>query len=107
MTIFDVLTMIGGLCLFGMSMGANIAVSIIDAYAYNMNAHQRLQRIHPFGLFRQYFAVCCAHNSFADGERIPHLQPEKCFRPRTRRGRKQLNFIRRLRGELCEAFLTV
>ena len=33
----------------------------------------------PFGGFRQNFAVCCVHN----------LQPEKCFSPRTRRGRKR------------------
>ena len=56
MTIFDVLTMIGGLCLFlfGMNvMGdglerisdhcSNIAVSIIDAYAHNMDAHHQLR----------------------------------------------------------------
>ena len=49
---------------------------------------QRLSK-NPFGLFRQFFAVCCAHNLFAIGEQIPHLQPEKCFRPRTRRGRKR------------------
>ncbi len=40
----------------------------------------------PSGLFRQRVTVCCAHNLFADGEQIPHLQPEQCFCPRTRRG---------------------
>ena len=56
MTIFDVLTMIGGLCLFlfGMSvMGdglertsdhySNIALCILDARDHNMNAHQALR----------------------------------------------------------------
>jgi len=42
----------------------------------------------PFGLFKQYFAVCCAHNFFAGGEEIPHLQPEKNFLPGTRPDRK-------------------
>lgn len=58
MTIFDVLTMIGGLCLFlfGMNvMGdglectsdhcSNIAVSIIDAHDHNMNAHEAMRSI--------------------------------------------------------------
>ena len=58
----------------------------------------------PFGLFRQFFAVCCAHNLFAIGEQILHLQPERCFRPRTRRGRKRFDFVFRLRGKFCEAF---
>ena len=63
MTIFDVLTMIGGLCLFlfGMNvMGdglerisdhcSNIALSILDAHGHNMNAHQSLRSLkegHP------------------------------------------------------------
>ena len=67
----------------------------------------------PFGLFRQFFAVCCAHNLFAIGEQIPyimeqlplaivpldslrdapHLQPEMYFLPGTggelpRRGKR-------------------
>ena len=33
-------------------------------------------------------AGCCTHNWFADGEPIPHLQPEKYFRSGTRPGRK-------------------
>ena len=57
----------------------------------------------PCRLFRQFFAVCCAHNLFALGEQIPHLQPEKCFSPRTRRGRKRFELYsplsrRTLRG---------
>ena len=36
------------------------------------------------GLFRQAFAVCCAHNLYAFGVQIPHLQPEKYFVPGTR-----------------------
>lgn len=56
MTIFDVLTMIGGLCLFlfGMNvMGdglerasdrcSNITVRIIDVNAHNMNVHESLR----------------------------------------------------------------
>ena len=39
-------------------------------------------------LFLTKFAVCYAHNLFADGEQIPHLQPEKYFRSGTRPGRK-------------------
>jgi len=42
----------------------------------------------PFRAFHQFFAVCCAHNLFAIGEQIPHLQPEKYFLPGTRPGRK-------------------
>ena len=38
----------------------------------------------PFGAFRQIFAVCCAHNSSAYGEQIPHLQPDKYFASGTR-----------------------
>ena len=40
------------------------------------------------GPFLTKFAVCYAHNLFADGEQITHLQPEKYFRPGTRPGRK-------------------
>ena len=58
----------------------------------------------PFGLFRQFFAVCCAHSLCAFGAQLPHLQPERCFRPRTRRGRKRFHFVFRLRGKFCEAF---
>ena len=42
----------------------------------------------PFGAFRQFFAVCCAHHLSADSRQIPHLQPEKYFLPGTRPGRK-------------------
>ena len=44
----------------------------------------------PFGVFRQFFAVCRAHSLCAYGAQLAHLQPEKCFRPRTRRGRKRI-----------------
>ena len=43
----------------------------------------------PLRAFPPGFAVCCAHNLPANGRQIPHLQPEMCFRPRTRRGRKR------------------
>ncbi len=36
--------------------------------------------------------VCCAHNWFAEGEPIPHLQTEKCFLRRTRRRKKRIAF---------------
>ena len=64
----------------------------------------------PFGAFRQFFAVCCAHNLFACGEQIPHLQPEKYFSSGTRPDKKcfRLCFpLTRLRGKFCEAFSTV
>jgi len=38
----------------------------------------------PFGAFRQFFAVCCAHNLYAFGVQIPHLQPEMYFASGTR-----------------------
>ncbi len=47
----------------------------------------RLSKI-PHGAFRQVFAVCCVHNLSAHGEQIPHLQPDKYFRPGTRPSRK-------------------
>ena len=63
----------------------------------------RLSKI-PFGAFRQVFAVCCAHNLFAVGEQIPHLQPEKCFRPRTRRGRKRFELYLLLMQQTLRGF---
>ena len=57
----------------------------------------------PFGAFRRFFAVCCVHNLFVEDEQIPHLQPDRCFRPRTRRGRKRFGWVCRLRGKFCEA----
>ena len=47
----------------------------------------------PFGLSRQFFAVCCAHNLYAFGVQIPHLQPEKYFLPGTRPGRKSIPIL--------------
>ena len=47
----------------------------------------------PFGLIRQIFAVCCAHNLFADSEQIPHLQPEKYFPSGTRPDRKNIQTL--------------
>ena len=38
----------------------------------------------PIGVFRQYFAVCYAHNLYAFGAQIPHLQPEMYFVSGTR-----------------------
>ena len=57
----------------------------------------------PFGGFRQISAVCCVHNLSVNYGQIPHLQPEKCFCPRTRRGQKRFRFYsphprRTLRG---------
>ena len=62
-----------------------------------------------FGLFRQFFAVCCAHNLFAIGEQIPHLQPEKYFAPGTggelpRRGKRDHPGVRRGRKRFWTLF---
>ena len=38
----------------------------------------------PCGAFRQFSAVCCAHNLYAFGVQIPHLQPEMYFVSGTR-----------------------
>ena len=43
----------------------------------------RLAKI-PFGAFRQFLAVCCAHNWYAIGVPIPHLQPDLYFVSGTR-----------------------
>jgi hypothetical protein len=58
----------------------------------------------PFGLFRQFFAVCCAQNLFAVYEQIPHLQPDRCFRPRTRRGRKPFILCFSLARKILRSF---
>ena len=51
-------------------------------------------------------AVCRAHNLFAMGEQIMHLQTEKNFRPGTRPGRKWIAFdLPPAGGKLCEALL--
>ena len=42
----------------------------------------------PAGFSDKKIAVCCAHNLFACGEQISHLQPEKYFLSRTCRERK-------------------
>ena len=48
-------------------------------------------------------AVCRAHNWFAMGEPIPHLQTEKNFRPGTRPGRKWIAFdLPPAGGKFCE-----
>ena len=52
------------------------------------------------GHFFEKAAPCCAQNLFAYCEQIPHLQGEKCFQPRTRRGRKQISYLLRLRARL-------
>ena len=52
-------------------------------------------------------AVCRAHNLFAMGEQIPHLQTEKCFLRRTRRRKKRIAiYLPPAGGKLCEAFGT-
>jgi len=58
----------------------------------------------PLGIFRQTFAVCCAHNLFACSKQIPHLQPEMYFLPGTRPGRKSFDFIRRLLRRTLRGF---
>ena len=61
----------------------------------------------PFGAFRQiHIAVCCAHNLFAFGERIPHLQPEKYVLSGTRPDRTCFGILFFcFRRKLCGAFL--
>jgi len=58
----------------------------------------------PFGAFRQFFAVCYAHNLFACSEQIPHLQPEMCFCPRTRRGQKRFLLCFPLTRKILRSF---
>ena len=49
--------------------------------------------------------VCRAHNWFAMGEPIPHLQTERNFCPGTRPGQKWIAFhLPPAGGKLCEAF---
>ena len=55
---------------------------MINALPFKTGGHLSLSK-NPFGLFRQFFAVCCAHSLCAFGAQLAHLQPEKCFRPRT------------------------
>ena len=43
-------------------------------------------------LFDRCFAVSCVHNLSPVGGQIPHLEPEKCFLPGTRPGRKRIGF---------------
>ena len=47
----------------------------------------------PAGFSDKKIAVCCAHNLFAFGEQISHLQPEKYFLSRTCRERKYFEFF--------------
>ena len=62
------------------------------------------KRAKPF--LDKRLAVCRAHNWFAMGEPIPHLQTEKNFRPGTRPGRKWIAFdLPPAGGKLCEALL--
>jgi len=58
----------------------------------------------PFGLFRQFFAVCHAHNLFALGEQIPHLQPEMYFCPCTRHGQNDFNLFATLAANSARLF---
>ena len=58
----------------------------------------------PFGAFRQFFAVCCAHNLFAVSEQIPHLQPEKYFPPGARPDGKYLLLCFPLTRKILRSF---
>ena len=58
----------------------------------------------PFGAFRQISAVCCVHNLFVYSEQIPHLQPDMCFCPRTRRGQKPFPICFPLTREILRSF---
>jgi|GEM_PF-1131492 len=58
----------------------------------------------PYGLFRQVFAVCCAHSLFAYGEQLAHLQPEKYFLSGARPDRKFLILFGGLRRQTLRGF---
>ena len=63
------------------------------------------KRAKPF--WDKRLAVCRAHNLFAGGEQIPHLQTEKNFRPGTRPGRKWIALdLPPVGGKFCQAFGT-
>ena len=59
----------------------------------------------PLRGFLTVFAVCCAHNLFAAGEQIPHLQPEMYFLPGTRPGRKWIPFCLPLLRQILRSFV--
>ena len=66
----------------------------------------RLSKI-PFGAFRQVFAVCRAHNLFAYGGQILHLQPEKYFLPGTRPGRKWIEMGLPQKRQILRSFFDI
>jgi hypothetical protein len=57
-----------------------------------------------FCLFRQIFAVCCAHNLLAYGEQIPHLQPEMYFASGTRPDAKCFSLCFLLTQKILRSF---
>ena len=60
----------------------------------------------PFGLFRQFFAVCCAHNLFAFfANKFHTCSLRSIFAHVHVTVENDYNFIRRKSGELCEAIL--
>ena len=61
----------------------------------------------PFGAFRQDFAVCRAHNLFAYGGQILHLQPEKYFLPGTRPGRKWIEMGLPQKRQILRSFFDI
>ena len=61
----------------------------------------------PLRDFPPVFAVCCAHNLFAESEQIPHLQPEKYFLPGTCPGRKCLQLYFLLTQKTLRGFLRI
>ena len=55
--------------------------------------------------FLKVLRPAAAHVLFAVSEQLARLQAEKCFRPRTCRGRKRLKFFRRCGGETLRGFI--
>ena len=58
----------------------------------------------PFGAFRQFFAVCCAHSLCAVGAQLVHSQPEKYFVSGTRPDIKCLRLYFSLTRKILRSF---
>ena len=56
------------------------------------------------GLFRQFFAVCCAHSLCAVGAQLVHLQPEKYFVSGTRPDTKCFRLCFSLTRKILRSF---
>ena len=61
----------------------------------------------PFGLFRQYFAACCAHNLSAVADKFHTCSLKGVFAHVHAAVENDFNYVFRFRGKFCEAILTV